>query len=194
MTQSYEELLRNNRLWVERQRARDPEYFERLAKGQTPRFLFIGCSDSRVPANEITDTGPGEMFVVRNVANQVVPTDLSVASAVTYAVDALRVQDIIVCGHYGCGGVDAALGGETEGILDFWLGHIRQVARRNADELDAIPDRAHRARRLVELNVEEQIEHLKDLSVVKDALERGDVQLHGWVYDLRDGLLRPLDR
>ncbi|MCB9594794.1 MAG: carbonic anhydrase [Sandaracinaceae bacterium] len=192
MQRSYEKLLENNRRWVERKRATDPEVFTRLSTGQQPRFLFIGCCDSRVPANEITDTGPGEMFVVRNVANQVVPTDLGAASAVTYALKALEVQHIIVCGHYGCGGVDAALAGGTEGILDFWLGHVRQIARQNGDELERLPDQATRARRLVELNVQAQLDHLKDLSVVREALDAGRVMLHGWVYDLRDGLLRPL--
>ena len=194
MTQTYEGLLQNNLRWVEKKQARDPWYFSRLAVGQQPRFLFVGCCDSRVPANEITDTGPGEMFVLRNVANQVVPTDLAGASAVTYAVKALKVRDIIVCGHYGCGGVDAALNGGTDGILDFWLGHVRQVARQHVDELASIEDRAARARRLVELNVKAQIDHLRDLTVVRDALEQGDLALHGWVYDLRDGILRPLDR
>lgn len=183
--------LASNRRWVAEKTKETPGFFSRLAEGQQPGFLFIGCSDSRVPANEITDTGPGEMFVVRNVANQVVPTDLGAASAVTYALTELEVGHIIVCGHYGCGGVAAALGGGTEGILDFWLGHIRQIARQHANELDALPEEV-RARRLVELNVRAQVEHLRDLAVVRDALERGALELHGWVYDLHDGLLRPL--
>jgi len=194
------EALQRNRAWVAETLQRDPDFFEELAKEHKPRFLWIGCSDARVPANVITQTPSGEMFVHRNIANQVVPTCANLLAVLEYAVDALGVRDIIVCGHSGCGGVKAALEtGDADthlpyGHVDQWIANIRTVMRLHADELDALrgePER--RYERLVELNVAEQVHNLARTSVVREAWKRGaGLRLHGWVYTLREGVLRDL--
>ncbi|WP_333709173.1 carbonate dehydratase [Tepidimonas ignava] len=185
-------LLQRNRAWAERIQAERPGFFAELARQQSPRYMWIGCSDSRVPANQITGLEPGEVFVHRNVANVVVPSDLNCLSAVQYAVDVLRVEHVMVVGHYGCGGVQAALLGQRVGLADNWLRHVRGVAERHADTLQAM---AHDARldALCELNVIEQVRHVAQSTVLQDAWARGQaVTVHGWVYGLRDGLLQDL--
>lgn len=189
----YDEIFENNKKWVASKQSNDPDYFIRLASGQSPEFLYIGCSDSRVPANEIMGLEPGEVFVHRNVANLVINTDLNVHSVIEYAVEHLRVKHIIVCGHYGCGGVAAAMAPRDLGILNPWLREIRDVFRTHSEELYAIEDEAERGKRLVELNVQEQcIRVIKTASVQRRYLEAGYPEVHGWVYDLRDGLLKDL--
>ncbi|RMF98661.1 MAG: carbonic anhydrase [Gammaproteobacteria bacterium] len=187
------QLLANNRDWAERIRASDPAFFSRLAKQQTPRFLWIGCSDSRVPANQITGLQPGEVFVHRNVANLVPGEDLNSHSVIQYAVDALGVRHVIVCGHYGCGGVLASLRGERVGLVDYWLSSVHALRDRHASELAALPDETSRHARLCELNVVEQVGKLSRTLVVRRAWEQGrPLFLHGWIYDVADGLLRDL--
>ena len=187
------EVLENNRRWAESMRAQDPQFFERLAAIQTPRILWIGCSDSRVPANQITGQEPGEVFVHRNVANVVVHTDLNCLSVAQFAVDVLQVRHIIVCGHYGCGGVKAALEGQRLGLIDNWLRHVEDIRDAHAGQLAALPDDEARWDRLCELNVIEQALHVTQTTVMRDAWARGqDVTVHGWIYRLRDGRLRDL--
>lgn len=188
-----EKIFANNREWVARKRNEDPEFFEKLSKGQQPRYLFIGCSDSRVPANEISGTEPGEMFVHRNIANMVVHTDINLLSVLQYAVEVLKVKDIIVCGHYGCGGVAAAMGDKQFGLIDNWLTNIKDVIRLHQDEFHAIENEEARFRRLVELNVIEQVINLSKTTIIQNAM-KGDnpPKLHGLVYDLREGLLQDL--
>jgi len=187
------DLFENNRRWA-RDRARvDPDFFSRLVAQQTPTYLWIGCSDSRVPANEIVDLPPGELFVHRNVANVVVHTDLNCLSVLQYAVDALRVRHIIVCGHYGCGGVRAALAGTKLGLIDNWLRHVQDVRQKHAAHLDRLPEDA-REDRLCELNVLEQALNVCETTIVQDAWDRGQaLTVHAWIYRLDDGLLRDLD-
>ena len=186
-------LFENNRAWASRVTATRPDFFEQLAGQQNPSYLWIGCSDSRVPANEIVDLLPGELFVHRNVANVVVHTDLNCLSVIQYAVDVLDVKDIIVCGHYGCGGVRAALDNRKFGLIDNWLRHVQDVRSRHLATLNAIDDPEARARRLCELNVIEQGLHVCETTVVQDAWARGQqLTVHAWIYDLRDGLLRDL--
>ena len=187
------DILANNRQWVADRNAEDPQFFKRLADGQQPRYLFIGCSDSRVPASGITGTGPGEMFVHRNIANLVVHSDMNLLSVLQYAVEVLGVQDILVCGHYGCGGVAAAASNKQYGLIDNWLVNIRDVVRLHETELLRIPDKAQRLRRLVELNVMEQVRNLAKTNIIQNAL-RGDnpPRLHGLVYDIADGVLKDL--
>ncbi|HEV2722837.1 MAG TPA: carbonic anhydrase [Thermoanaerobaculia bacterium] len=188
-------LLERNRAWSQVQRARDPEFFERLYRIQKPDFLWIGCADSRVPANEITGTAPGEVFVHRNIANLVAGGDTNCMAVVQYAIEVLNIRHVIVCGHYGCGGVRAVLEGSTSKIshVDRWLTPLRHLASRAAAELDAWPDVDERANRLCELNVIEQVERLGASDVVRTARLRGtDVRIYGLVYDLRDGLLHEL--
>jgi carbonic anhydrase len=194
MQTPYEEIFERNRAWVRETLARDPDYFTRLAhRQQEPHFLFIGCSDSRVPANVITGTGAGEMFVHRNIANLVVPTDFNMLSVVQYAVEVLGVKDIIVCGHKGCGGVRAAMGPHQTGLVDHWLDHIRAVIRLHQVQLDAIPDVERRYERLVELNAIEQARNVARLPMVRAARERRpEFKVHALVYDIREGLLREL--
>jgi carbonic anhydrase len=189
----YEDLLAGNRRWVERTLEQDPRYFAKLAEGQRPRFLWIGCADSRVPANVITDTAPGEVFVHRNIANVVVHTDINAMSVVQYAVEYLEVTHVIVCGHYGCGGVEAALSATDFGGLNMWLRNIKDVAQAHAAELRAY-GRDDALRRLVELNVSEQVYKLAQSSIVQRAWARANhsLTLHGWVYDLGDGLIKDL--
>jgi len=187
------DLLTNNRAWAERQTQKDPSFFERLCSLQTPDYLWIGCADSRVPANEIVGLAPGELFVHRNVANVVAPDDTNCAAVLQYAVEVLKIKHVIVCGHYGCGGVDASLGGTIRGPLERWLQHVRNVRAANVLELDRIGDPVKRARRLCELNVQEQVKAVARVPVLREAWQRRQpLAVHGWIYDLRDGLLRDL--
>jgi carbonic anhydrase len=194
MEKTYKRLLSNNKIWVEKQMQADPNFFENLAKGQQPEYLWIGCSDSRVPANQITGTNPGEMFVHRNIANMVVHSDMNLLSVLSYAVEVLKVKHIIVCGHYGCGGVIAAMGNKQFGLIDNWLRHIKDVYRLHHEELDSIVDETERARRFVELNVVEQVIDLGKTSIVQNAWEKKQpLHIHGWVYDIHDGIIKDLD-
>ncbi len=190
---SIAKILENNRQWVAQKNAADPDFFRRLAEGQHPRYLFIGCSDSRVPASGITGTGPGEMFVHRNIANLVVHSDMNMLSVLQYAVEVLGVQDILVVGHYGCGGVAAAAGDKQYGLIDNWLVNIRDVVRLHETELLRLTDPQQRLRRLVELNVTEQVRNLAKTNIIQNAM-RGDnpPRLHGLVYDIADGVLKDL--
>lgn len=186
-------LLENNRRWVDRTLARDPAFFEKLSHQQSPEYLWIGCSDSRVPANEIVGLMPGELFVHRNVANLVVHTDMNCLSVLQYAVDVLKVKHIIVCGHYRCGGVVAALHGQRFGLIDTWLQHIVDVKQRHGELLSSLSGDDLRSNALCELNVIEQIGNLCQTSILVDAWGRGqNLILHGWIYDVKDGLLRDL--
>jgi len=190
----YQQLILNNRRWVEEKLQQNPAFFENLAKGQRPPFLWIGCSDSRVPANEITGTQAGEVFVHRNIANLVVSSDMSLLSVLDYAVNVLEVKHIIVCGHYGCGGVLAAMSNRQNGLIDNWLLHIKDVYRIHESELAAIEDVDARARRLVELNVIEGVHDLYATSIVQQAWQRrGGPSVHGWVYDIRNGYIVDLN-
>lgn len=190
---SYEKLLLENKAWASEKTSEDPQFFDRLAHLQTPEFLWIGCSDSRVPANEITGTDPGEIFVHRNVANMVVHTDLNLLTVLDYAVNHLKVKHIIVCGHYGCGGVKASMTNHNFGIINKWLRNIKDVHRFHREEIDAIKDEDERTDRMVELNVQEQVMNLAKTSIVQKAWahdKRPD--LHGWVYGLKDGIIKPV--
>ena len=187
-------LFSNNRKWAASMTRDNPDFFTNLAHQQAPQYLWIGCSDSRVPANQIVGLLPGEMFVHRNVANVVVHTDLNCLSTMQFAVDALHVQHIIVCGHYGCGGVLAALREERLGLVDNWLRHVYDVRMKHQAELDGLPSEPARHRRLSELNVLEQVINVSQTTVVRDAWRRGQtLAVHGWIYDIADGLLRDLD-
>lgn len=190
----YELLLQGNRDWAAERVAEDPSYFNRLAHIQTPEFLWIGCSDSRVPANEITGTQPGEIFVHRNIANMVVNTDANILSVLEYAVSHLKVKHIIVCGHYGCGGIKAAMSNhDYKQVLNMWLRNIKDVYRLHRKELDAIEDFDLRADRLCELNVQEQVMDLAKTSIVQRAWKHEQrPHLHGWVYGLKDGIINPV--
>jgi carbonic anhydrase len=193
LTLTVADLLERNRTWAEGTLERDPEFFARLARQQSPKFLWIGCSDSRVPATQITDLDPGEMFVHRNVANIVSPTDLNLLAVVQFALDVLGVEDVIVCGHRGCGGVEAVLDGRRAGLVDHWLHEVDEVREEIADELARLPDRAARSARLVEANVAAQVAKLCRTQVVRDAWAAGRrLAVHGWIYDLADGRLRDL--
>lgn len=188
------ELFENNRLWVERVTAEDPTYFSKLTGQQAPRYLWIGCSDSRVPANQITGLAPGEMFVHRNIANVVAHSDLNCLSVVQFAVDVLRVEHVMVVGHYGCGGVQAVIDGVRLGLADNWLRHVQDVSEKYSHYLNNVAEPKHRHDRLCELNVIEQVINVGKTTVVRDAWERGQkLTIHGWVYGLADGLLRDLD-
>ena len=187
-------LFENNRAWSERIRRTDPEFFARLSRQQQPRYMWIGCSDSRVPANEIVDLAPGELFVHRNVANVVVHTDLNCLSVMQFAVEVLKVEHIIVCGHYGCSGVSAALRNERVGLADNWLRHVQDVHSKHDRIVSEEPDTAHCIDKLCELNVVEQVANVCQTTIVRDAWERGqELNVHGWVYGLKDGLIRDLD-
>ncbi|WP_242928667.1 carbonic anhydrase [Pontibacter vulgaris] len=188
-----EKIFENNQKWVAEKLAQDSEYFVKMAQGQQPRYLFIGCADSRVPAGEITGTGPGELFVHRNIANMVVHTDMNMLSVLQYAVEVLKVKDIIVCGHYGCGGVAAAASNKQFGLIDNWLRNIKDVIRLHEDEILSVSDEDARLRRLVELNVIEQVHNLSKTSIIQNAmLSDNPPKLHGLVYDIKEGLLRDL--
>jgi carbonic anhydrase len=188
-----ESLFAKNRTWAAEMTRRDPSFFSRLAAQQSPQYLWIGCSDSRVPANQIVGLLPGEMFVHRNVANLVVQTDLNCLSTIQFAVDVLRVSHIIVCGHYGCGGVLAALRDDRLGLIDNWLRHVQEVKRTHQAQLDECAGEAERHKRLCELNVIEQVVNVSQTTVVRDAWDRGHLlAVHGWIYAVDDGLLRDL--
>lgn len=194
MEKSYNKLLENNKAWAILQKNKDPDFFSKLADNQSPQYLWIGCSDSRVPANEITGTKPGEIFVHRNIANMVVHSDMNMLSVLSYAIDVLKVKHVIVCGHYGCGGVIAAMGNKQYGLIDNWLRHIKDVYRYHHLELDAIPDKELRVRRFIELNIIEQVHDLGKTSIVQNAWKKNQpLHIHGWVYDLKDGILNDLD-
>ncbi|HAL55328.1 MAG TPA: carbonate dehydratase [Bacteroidetes bacterium] len=187
-------LFRNNRAWTANILAKDPFFFDRLSRQQSPKYLWIGCSDSRVPANEIVGLLPGELFVHRNVANIVVQTDLNCLSVIQYAVEVLHVEHIIVTGHYGCGGVQAAFHGLRLGLIDDWLRHVEDIMRKHAAALSMIPDETKALNRLCELNVIQQAVNVGETTIVRQAWERGEVlTVHGWIYDLNDGLLRDLE-
>jgi carbonic anhydrase len=194
MEKSYNRLLENNKKWVAEQLAIDPVYFDKLSNSQNPEYLWIGCSDSRVPANQITGTLPGDIFVHRNIANLVVHSDMNMLSVLSYAVEVLKVKHIIVCGHYGCGGVLAAMENKQFGLIDNWLRHIKDVYRYHHKELDAIEDKTQRARRFVELNVIEQVHDLGKTSIVQNAWKNNQpLHVHGWVYDIHDGIIKDLN-
>lgn len=187
------QVLLANRAWAAELTDENPDYFAQMAHGQKPQFLWIGCSDSRVAPEVMTQTQPGGMFIHRNIANQVNPADLNLMSVIQYAVDVLEVPNIIVCGHYACGGIKAALTGGTSGPVDEWLGHARQVLCDHRHEIDAQPDEEAKVNRLVEVNVRDQLVHLAQNETVKAAFAANrNLTLHGWVYDIRDGLLKPL--
>ena len=187
-------LFENNRAWAARIRQRDPDFFRKLSEQQLPAYLWIGCSDSRVPANEIVDLLPGELFVHRNIANLVVHTDLNCLSVMQFAVDLLKVRHIIVCGHYGCSGVQAAFRRDRLGLSDNWLRHVQDVRQKHADSLAKAPSDAAAADRLCELNVIEQVANVCDTTIARDAWERGqELAVHGWIYAIGDGLLKDLD-
>ncbi|MBM3922978.1 MAG: carbonic anhydrase [Sphingomonadales bacterium] len=190
---SYDKLLLENKAWATEKLMEDPHFFNRLADLQTPEFLWIGCSDSRVPANEITGTKPGEIFVHRNVANMVVHTDLNLLTVLDYAVNHLKIKHIIVCGHYGCGGVKASMTNHNFGIINKWLRNIKDVYRFHQEEVDQIKDEDDRINRMVELNVQEQVMNLAKTSIVQKAWKNSkSPDLHGWVYGLKDGLIKPV--
>lgn len=192
--EKYKQLLLQNQAWVEQRNQEDPVFFENLSKTQKPDFLWIGCSDSRVPANQITGTDPGEIFVHRNIANMVVHTDMSMLSVLDYAVNVLEVKHVIVCGHYGCGGVLAAMANKQIGLIDNWIRHIKDVYRMHQDELEAITDMKQRGDRLVEVNVMEQVYDLGKTSIIQNSWQkRGGPYVHGWVYELETGLIKDLN-
>lgn len=193
MEKSYKVLLENNKAWVKEQLDLDPHYFKRLAAGQTPEYLWIGCSDSRVPANQITGTQPGDIFVHRNIANMVVHSDMNMLSVLSYAVEVLKVKHIIVCGHYECGGVLAAMGNKQYGLIDNWLRHIKDVYKTYHQELENIDNEKLRAERFVELNVMEQVYDLCKTTIVQNAWRNGqNLEVHGWVYSVHDGFIKDL--
>jgi carbonic anhydrase len=188
-----EAILANNRKWSEQITQRQPDYFAKLSKQHAPEYLWIGCSDSRVPANEIVGMLPGELFVHRNVANIVYPSDLNCLSVVEYAVDVLHVRHIIVCGHYGCGGVKAALDNLSHGLIDNWLSKIKEIYVQHNEDIDSLKDAEHRVNRMCELNVIEQAKTLTHTTIVQDAWRRGqELAIHGWIYGLEDGLITDL--
>jgi carbonic anhydrase len=188
-----DDLLENNRLWAERIKAHDPTFFQTLSQQQSPHYLWVGCSDSRVPANQIIGVSPGELFVHRNVANVVVHTDLNCLSVIQFAVDVLQVKHLIVCGHYGCGGVQAALENARLGLIDNWLRHVQDV-RQKHEKLLAEVDASERSNKLCELNVIEQVSNVCQTTIVQGAWERGqELAVHGWIYGLNDGIIRDLN-
>lgn len=190
----YHNLLLQNKAWVAERNQEDPQFFKSLAKTQTPKFLWIGCSDSRVPANQITGTEPGEMFVHRNIANMVVHTDMNLLSVLDYAVNILEVEHVIVCGHYGCGGIRAAMGQKQHGLIDNWIRHIKDVYRMNQAELEVIKDPVERENRFTEINVIEQVYDLVKTSIIQNSWQkRKGPYLHGWVYDIGIGIIKDLN-
>ena len=189
---SYERLLHGNQKWASEKLKQNPNYFKDLSLGQNPEYLWIGCSDSRVPANEITGTKSGEIFVHRNIANVVVHTDMNLLSVLYYAVEVLRVKHVIVCGHYGCGGVVLAMSNKDNGFANNWLRNIKEVYEKYSKELEAITDLQARENRLVELNVVEQVHNLAKTKIVQQAWQRRELQVHGWVYGFDDGLIKDL--
>lgn len=193
MEDSYQNLLKNNRKWAEKHLAEDPTFFKKLTVGQAPEYLWIGCSDSRVPASDVTGTKPGELFVHRNIANVVIQTDMNLLSVLYFAVDILKVKHIIVCGHYGCGGVCAAMQNKDFGFVNNWLRSIKEVYVKHKIELLAIKDDEKREMRLVELNVIEQVNNLAKTRIVQRAWKNSTLQIHGWVYDCENGLIKELN-
>ena len=194
MSDFYKKILDNNKVWVESTLSKDPNYFIDLAKGQTPPLLWIGCSDSRVPANEIIGAKPGEVFVHRNIANMVVHSDMNMLSVLDYAVNVLKVKHVIVCGHYGCGGVKAAMSNDSIGIIDNWIRHIKDVYRLHQAYLDSIEDENERFNIFVEINVKEQVFDLAKTSIVQSAWKNGqELTLHGWAYGLNSGFVTDLE-
>jgi carbonic anhydrase len=192
-TEFYKKILDNNKKWVENQLALDKDYFKDLAKGQQPPLLWIGCSDSRVPANEIIGAKPGEVFVHRNIANMVIHSDMNMLSVLDYAVNVLKVKHVIVCGHYGCGGVKAAMGNQSIGLIDNWIRHIKDVYRLHEHYLDTIEDEEERFNKFVEVNAQEQVFDLAKTSIVQNAWRNGqELSLHGWTYGLNSGYVTDL--
>lgn len=190
----YLQILENNKAWVEEKLSQDPDFFNKLCDTQTPPLLWIGCADSRVPANEIIGAQPGEVFVHRNIANMVIHSDMNMLSVLDYAVNVLKVRHVIVCGHYGCGGVKAAMSNANIGLIDNWIRHIKDVYRLHQNELDAIEDEDKRFERFVEVNVIEQVGDLAKTSIVQKAWKKEQpLWIHGWVYSLKDGLVRDLN-
>jgi carbonic anhydrase len=193
MEDFYNKIIENNKKWVENKLELDPQYFEKLSKGQKPPLLWIGCADSRVPANEIIGAQPGEVFVHRNIANMVIHTDMSMLSVLDYAVNVLKVKHVIVCGHYGCGGIDAAMTNKSIGLIDNWIRHIKNIYRVHKKELDNIADINERTNRFVELNVIEQVYDLAKTSIVQNAWGNNqDLMIHGWVYGVDNGIVKDL--
>ena len=193
-SKAHQQLLLQNRAWVAQKNSEDKDFFTRLVATQKPEFLWIGCSDSRVPANEITGTAPGEVFVHRNIANMVVHTDMNMLSVLDYAVNVLEVKHVIVCGHYGCGGVLAAMGNKQIGLIDNWIRHIKDVYRMHINELDLITDLKAKQDRFVELNIIEQVYDLGKTSIIQNAWQkRGEPHVHGWVYDVGNGIIKDLN-
>ncbi|MBL1275435.1 MAG: carbonate dehydratase [Ectothiorhodospiraceae bacterium] len=193
MTHPLKHLLDNNQKWADGETAEDPDYFQRLSTHQNPEYLWIGCADSRVPANEIIGLDPGEVFVHRNVGNIVVHTDMNCLSVLQYAVDILKVKHIIVCGHYGCGGVIAAMENTQHGLIDNWLRHIKDICQKNKAEIDSVVDEHQKKARVCEINVREQVNNVCYTTIVQNAWLRGQtLTVHGWVYGLRDGLINDL--
>lgn len=193
MDDFYNRIIENNKKWVENKLELDPQYFERLASGQKPPLLWIGCADSRVPANEIIGAQPGEVFVHRNIANMVIHTDMNMLSVLDYAVNVLKVKHVIVCGHYGCGGIEAAMTNKSIGLIDNWIRHIKNIYRVHKKELDSIADLHKRTNRFVELNVIEQVYDLAKTSIVQNAwgIDQ-DLTIHGWVYGVDNGIVKDL--
>jgi carbonic anhydrase len=193
MEEFYNKIIENNKKWVENKLELDPQYFERLSKGQKPPLLWIGCADSRVPANEIIGAQPGEVFVHRNIANMVIHTDMSMLSVLDYAVNVLKVKHVIVCGHYGCGGIEAAMTNKSIGLIDNWIRHIKNIYRVHKKELDSIEDLSERTNRFVELNVIEQVYDLAKTSIVQNAwgIDQ-ELTIHGWVYGVNNGIVKDL--
>lgn len=193
MPEFYESIVKNNKEWVESSLAQDPEFFNKLADRQQPPLLWIGCADSRVPANQIIGAQPGDVFVHRNIANMVIHTDMNMLSVLDYAVNVLKIKHIIVCGHYGCGGIEAAMGNKSLGLIDNWIRHIKNIYRLYKTELDAIEDYVERRDRFVELNVVEQVFDLAKTSIVQNAWKNNqDLYLHGWVYRVNSGIIKDL--
>ncbi len=191
MKESYERLLKGNKTWSDEKLKQDPDFFKNLTLGQNPEYLWIGCSDSRVPANEITGTKSGQMFVHRNIANMVVHTDMNLLAVLEYAVNHLKVKHIIVCGHYGCGGVKAAMTNHNFGIINKWIRNIKDVYRLHSDEINGLTNEKERTNRLIELNVQEQVINLAKTSIVQKCWQNEQrPYIHGWVYDLHDGLIK----
>ncbi|WP_037575572.1 carbonic anhydrase [Sporocytophaga myxococcoides] len=192
MIKSYNKLLEGNRKWAAEQLEKDANYFEKLSKVQKPEYLWIGCSDSRVPCEVITGAIPGEIFVHRNIANMVIHTDLNLLSVLEYAVKFLKVKHIILCGHYGCGGIQSSMDNIAYGYVDNWLRNIKEIYVNNIDELEALPTKEERVNRLVEINVVEQVKNLCKTKVVQIALEQKTLKVHGWVYGMKEGLIHEM--
>jgi len=194
MQRQLKQLLKKNQAWAKKMVGSDPDFFNRLSKQQKPEYLWIGCADSRVSANQVIDLEPGEVFVHRNIANVVVHTDLNCLSVIQFAVEVLNVKHIIVCGHYGCGGIKAAFDGNDHGLIDNWLRHIKDVYRMHKEEIDALPSKEEKLNRLCEKNVIEQVSNVCHTSIIQNAWKNGkDLSVHGWIYSIKNGLIHTLD-